>query len=145
MSLLLSEPDAALLEAARLARELALRLQHAADDLLEAGAAREVFRAQARHHDAMADELDACIRERGLLPRVPDPELSGLHELADHLAGLPAESGLNNLLSRFIAETTTLRERLEEAVTDPADGEPGVRGALETVGAQIAELQRLTR
>lgn len=143
MSLLLSEPDAALLEASCLAGELAQRLRHACDELVDSETLRQTLAVQAERLDELAQRLDGCVRARGLMPRVSDPELAGLRGLADQLTGFMNETGLRKLLERFIAEQTTLRERLDAACSDAAADGQTLREGADLVRAQAGELERL--
>ncbi len=139
---LLSASDADLLEAASLSRELAQRLRDAVQRQIETEAVRDVLSAQADRHDRIGDELEQLIRERDLLPRVPDPEAAGVHSLADQVAGLLDAAGMHALLERFAAEQQRLSELLDSAAHDSTSAE-ALREASQAVASQARELKAL--
>jgi hypothetical protein len=141
---LLSAPEADLLEAASLCRELAQRFRDAAQRQVETEAVRHMLTSQAERHDAVAEDLEQLIRQRDLLPRVPDPESTGLHGLADQVAGLLDAAGVHALLERFASEQQRLLELLDSAAKDTAST-TAARKASQVIAAQASELQTMTR
>lgn len=139
---LIPGPDADLLEAASLCRELALRMRDAAQRQIETEAVRLVLADLAQGHDTVADELEQTIRARDLLPRVPDPEMAGLHGLGDQVAGLLDAAGVHSLLERFAAEQHRVAELMDSAAED-AGLAKAVRSARQKIEDQGRELDKL--
>lgn len=122
MSLITSTEDAALLDAGRLAMELAQRYHYSIEHLVEAESTRQMLRQRSDELKTLAEHLAEVIRSARLLPREPDLEMSELRTLADQFSSWLDDEACSKLLERF-AESE--RELLEELATarDSAESE----------------------
>lgn len=113
MSLTYSEPNAALLQAARLSRQLANRYRHALEHLIEGGRLRAVLDPRAGELEAQAGTLDDWARSRNLLPRDWHTEFSDLQAMADEVTGWLDDEQAHALSQRFADEERELLAELE--------------------------------
>ncbi|MCA1779788.1 MAG: hypothetical protein LC637_10505 [Xanthomonadaceae bacterium] len=118
MRLIHTEPEAALLETARLSRQLAGRYRHSLETLIQNQALRERFGLRAEQLEQQAEDLEDLIRKRGLLPRDAETELNDLRNLASHVADWLDDNQTHELSVRFIDEEKNLLETLDKAATE---------------------------
>lgn len=113
MSLTYSEPEAALLQAATLSRQLASRYRHALEHLIEGGRLRAVLDQRAGALEAQAETLDDWTRSRDLLPRDWHTEYSDLQALADEVTGWLDDEQAHALSQRFADDERDLLAELD--------------------------------
>lgn len=118
MNLMYSEPEAALLQAACISRQLAGRYRHALEHLVEGGRLGAVLDKRAGALEDQADTLDEWARSRRLLPRDPHTELSDLQTLADEVTGWLDDEQADALAQRFADEERDLLAELESMSSD---------------------------
>ncbi len=115
MSLITSTEDAALLDAGRLAIELAQRYRYSTEHLVEPEATCRLLRQRSEELNALTDRLGAFIRRSGLLPREPDLEMSELRTLADQFNSWLDDEACSRLLERFAEGERNLLDTLTTA------------------------------
>lgn len=113
MSLTYSEPEAALLQAATLSRQLASRYRHALEHLIEGERLRAVLDQRAGALEAQAETLDDWTRSRDLLPRDWHTEYSDLQALADEVTGWLDDKQAHALSQRFADDERDLLAELD--------------------------------
>lgn len=118
MNLTYSEPEAALLQAACISRQLAGRYRHALEHLVEGGRLRSVLDQRAGALEDQADTLDEWARSRQLLPRDPHTEFSDLQTLADEVTGWLDDEQADTLSQRFAEQERELLAELESMSDD---------------------------
>lgn len=114
MSLITSTENAALLDAGRLATELAQRYRYSIDHLIEPESLCRLLGRRSDELEALAETLADIARNAGLLPREPDLEMSELRTLADQFSSWLDDDTCSKLLER-LAESE--RELLDELAT----------------------------
>ncbi|MBU1188898.1 MAG: hypothetical protein KKC01_07705 [Gammaproteobacteria bacterium] len=139
MSLTYSETEAALLQAARLCRQLTSRYRHALAHLVEGKPMRALLQQRADELQAHGDALQAWIRSRDLLPRDPHTELSDLQTLADDVTGWLDDDQASALSQRLADEERELLNELASMRQDDSLAEP-VQPMLEAANRTISRL-----
>ncbi|QOC21456.1 hypothetical protein IC757_10360 [Wenzhouxiangella sp. AB-CW3] len=115
MSLITSTEDAALLDAVRLAAELAQRYQYSVDHLIEPAGICHLLSRRAATLEDLNQRLTNVIHQAGLLPREPDLEMSELRTLADQFSSWLDDPTCSKLLDRFAEVERELLNELNTA------------------------------
>jgi hypothetical protein len=123
MTLMTSNEDAALLDAGRLALEMAQRYRYSIEHLIEPEATRRLLGERSEALEEMAERLAQIARAADLLPREPDLEMSELRTLADQFSSWIDDETCSKLLERFAEGERELLGELETA----DDGSAGRR------------------
>jgi hypothetical protein len=129
MTMIYSEGDAALIEAHRRSLVLVRRYRHAAEALLAEGERRDRVETRADALAGQAEQLERLIRQRDLMPRDADSDLTDLKELGDSVRSWLDEEAAASLFEAFAEEEGLLAEELERA------REEGVSGLAEAIDA----------
>lgn len=122
MSLILSDHDAALLEAGRRSQNLEQRYRHAVENMVAAGPPRQLMEDLAGKHLELTRLIHRLLKERDLLPRQPDGEVEDLQRLMDQVLSWLDNAGIQTLTQVFAEEEGELLTELENAAQDPATG-----------------------
>lgn len=137
MTMIYSDADAALLEAQRLTAALYRRYSHAVEELLPEGERRGLLTHRIEVLKSQAQSLEATIRDRELLPRDADTELSDLRQLGDRFRTWIDEAAADTLLKTFAEQEQALAEELKTAQSNGIKGMNDLIDAAETAAQEM--------
>lgn len=141
--MLLSQRNAALSEADCLAQTLAHRYRHAAENMVDSGPARSLFRELATRHETLSARLQDELARDEVLPRDPDLDLEDLQKLMDQVSSWLGEDEIRSLAQRFSDQEQELRGHLEAARDADAALDRLVREAAARIDASVNDLEAL--
>lgn len=137
MGMIYSEADAALLEAQRMTATIYRRYTHAVEELLPEGERRGLLAGRIETLKSQSRSLEATIRDRELLPRDAETELSDLQQLGDRFRSWIDEAAADALLKTFAEQERALAHELKQAQSNGIKGMDDLVDAAETAAQEM--------